>query len=266
MLTMRNLLIAGALFLASLVLFAIFVGLHSSFHTCVDNAAETYRTEHYVNSDQPVPSVPIFHGYAACASFIAKRDAEAITGVFTALLTLVTLLLVFLGREQSQTTRAQLRAYVYGKGVKCRQETATNNIGNVYVVGYSFWVPYENFGATPAHKLRCNAAILHFPMNTEDDFPPVRWGYGNSIMAGPGEKLATQKVNITATEALGCWHRQLEICLQFHFEYTDVIETRKTRITNYEVRLEPAIDPRTVVADGDTVFLILPYGPNNRAT
>jgi hypothetical protein len=198
---------------------------------------------------------------------IADAHNGLITAIATCLLAWITFRLATMEYETAITRRAELRAYIYGKGVKCRQDTnVIAYTGATVVTGYSFWLPYENFGATPAHKLRCHGARLRFPMNTEEEFRPIEWGFHNSVMAGPGEKLITQSIEITIDEALGCWARQLEICLQFHFEYVDVLEPNKVRTTRYEMRLEPCFDPRSVVEDGNTVFWVIPYGPNNCAT
>jgi hypothetical protein len=76
--------------------------------------------------------------------------AAAITGIATALLVYATVRLVTLGREQSKTTRAQLRAYVFIELVEfARPETDNGDNEHWYV-----HVVLRNFGSTPAYLTR----------------------------------------------------------------------------------------------------------------
>src|SRR5262249_31171726 len=113
-------------------------------------------------------------------------------------------------KQSERYSRAELRAYIYGTGVKGRQITTSVPApgGGINIVsGYEIWLPYKNFGATPAHNVRCTVNLIRHLMNVEEDFPPIDWGFHNTLMAGPGEALRTGSVTITAEDAVGCWMR-----------------------------------------------------------
>ena len=81
----------------------------------------------------------------------------AITGVATGLLAIITAWLVFVAREQSRTTRAQLRAYVFPKKIGV----------NLYIGQVpKYCVLIRNTGQTPAYKLHCidRFASVSFPL------------------------------------------------------------------------------------------------------
>jgi hypothetical protein len=173
MLSKQNLFILAALLMGSLLIFCVFVGFHSSFHTCINEAAATYQAEHYENRDQPIPSVPFLHGYASCANRVARHDEGVITAIATALLTAITLGLVFLGVEQSRTTRAQLRAYVFidsasltdGPTWPQAPVPAQNGCPNSAI-----WI--KNHGTTPAFKVRHWQNVTVSPVNVDGTVPP----------------------------------------------------------------------------------------------
>jgi hypothetical protein len=172
--------------------------------------------------------------------------------------------------EQSERfTRTELRAYVYGTGLQTQQVIGNRMTaaGGVNVVeGYEIWLPFENFGATPAHNLRMLVTVLTHPMNEEHDFLPVVWDWHNSLIVGPGEKRHTGRVLVPINDVIGSWRREYEIAVRIHFEYTDVLEPEIVRITHYELRLEPRVQPDVIQPNGESVLLVLPFGHNNRAT
>lgn len=159
--TKQNALILGALLLGCLVVFCVFVALHSSFHTCINEAAATYQAEHYENGDQAVSAVPFLYGYESCANRVARHDEGVITAIATALLTLITLGLVFLGLEQSKTTRAQLRAYILTESTGIQDQGTLPNAAIQATSGCPFYrVIIKNYGQTPAIDVRHASFIV----------------------------------------------------------------------------------------------------------
>lgn len=75
---------------------------------------------------------------------VLEAHAGAITGVATTLLAVITWRLVTLGREQSLTTRRQLRAYIGIEGFQAHLH------GNEISVG----VTLKNFGQTPGYNFQ----------------------------------------------------------------------------------------------------------------
>jgi hypothetical protein len=127
-----------------------------------------------------VYSVPLF--FVVQVGKALNDYGVALTAVTTALLAYTTFLLVRLGREQSETTRAQLRAYVNVIGKDLIQPgpiqpTFTNQL------------EIRNVGATPAYKVRIESATrpLPYPLGKDFDFAITPAGRNPSVMMlGPG--------------------------------------------------------------------------------
>lgn len=72
------------------------------------------------------------------------ENGEAVTGIATILLAAITYMLVKLGQEQSKTSRAQLRAYVFVDGAGFQQPPLGQNSWYIHLL-------IRNFGTTPAY-------------------------------------------------------------------------------------------------------------------
>jgi hypothetical protein len=165
----QSVIVAGLVIAAGIIAFCFYVGWHSSFHHCVDEAAATYQAEHYQNGDQTVASVPFLHGYSSCAARVTRHDGEAITAISTAILTFVTLGLVLLGMEQSRTTRAQLRAYVLVESASIQDQGTLPSAPVQATSGCPFArVIIKNSGQTPATEVRHISRITIGQVGTDD--------------------------------------------------------------------------------------------------
>jgi hypothetical protein len=148
----RTIRIVSIILLVSVFSFCAYVGYHSSFYSCVNQADNTYSAQHQ-NAEHQTVSVPFLLGYASCANRVARHDGEAITALSTALLTFVTLGLVPLAIEQSDTTRAQLRAYVLHEATDLIDGTGmTAFVDRSGQPGMS--VSIKNYGQTPAYAVK----------------------------------------------------------------------------------------------------------------
>ena len=164
--------------------------------------------------------------------------------------------------EQSERfAKTELRAYVYAIGPEIQQITRAQG-DEVIVDGFEFALPYENFGATPAHKVRAMTNIFCYPMNEDRPFPPVKWEFYNELMLGPGEKKKTGAIFIPLTTMMRCFHLETEINIRVHFEYRDVLEPEKVRATVYLFRFDPDEDPSRPKSRLSTYT----FGPENWAT
>jgi hypothetical protein len=81
-----------------------------------------------------------------------------VTGIATVFLAIITAWLVFVARDQSNTTRAQLRAYVFVSGARIVHGITDNNILEAHI-------EIKNSGQTPAYKLTsvCGLAFDTYP-------------------------------------------------------------------------------------------------------
>jgi hypothetical protein len=91
----------------------------------------------------------------------------AVTGAATVFLTIITWRLVIVARDQSKTTRAQLRAYVFVYNGQVNIVT----IGATKTLAYKLSIELRNFGQTPARKY--TTWIDHAVRNV-DDLPFTR--------------------------------------------------------------------------------------------
>jgi hypothetical protein len=92
---------------------------------------------------------------------ILNDAASALTAIATALLAVITWFLVRFAKEQSATTRAELRAYVLIGGGRIA------DIGDRG--GRIVEIQIRNFGQTPAHDVQfwVGAGIRQFPLNSK---------------------------------------------------------------------------------------------------
>lgn len=135
-------------------------------------------------------------------------------------------------------------------------------VGEKSVKGYEFWLPYENFGATPAHNVRCEITAESHPMNEDVEVVQNDYPMGNRLIIGPGAGGSTGKIEVSVSDAMECWRRETEIVILVTFEYFDVFERDVARRTEYRVRLEPVIPPSLVIPEGSNVFNLIPFGAN----
>jgi hypothetical protein len=104
---------------------------------------------------------------------------DEITAISTALLAIITGVLVIIARGQYITTQRQLRAYVTGGPRFLYSFTATSNVRcEIYL---------RNDGVTPAFNMRQRVAIDVFPESLPDDFrfPDILLGWSAFIVVFP---------------------------------------------------------------------------------
>jgi hypothetical protein len=102
----------------------------------------------------------------------------AITGIATVFLTFITWRLVIVARDQSKTTRAQLRAYVFGNGGSISLIDPPEGDMQLHVC-----CRFKNSGQTPAHKARIWTRFEIFDVNAPVFSQSI--GLGNFVI-GPG--------------------------------------------------------------------------------
>lgn len=99
--------------------------------------------------------------FLQCEGNTVDSNNGTITAIGTALLAWITYMLVSLGRDQSKTTRAELRAYVFPRIAKLEKFSLTEPI-----VVTAAW---KNAGHTPARLFETHGGIFVGSLPLEDD-------------------------------------------------------------------------------------------------
>ncbi len=148
MLRTRTIGIAGAV-LVMLAAVSFAVTFSDSYRDCKETRADNYTQEN--NPDIYEKTATLF----VCEGVSVDRNGELITALATVFLAVITFLLVGLGREQSDTNKAQLRAYMSAitKGITVAADGET----------VSIYVQLTNSGQTPAFNLIVPCGIIVLP-------------------------------------------------------------------------------------------------------
>jgi hypothetical protein len=147
---------------------------------------------------------------------------SALTAVATALLAVITGWLVLVARDQSNTTRAQLRAYVLVSGA------GIMDINNR--VGRKAQITIRNFGQTPAHDLKFWAAVgLHeFPLQRALSQPPHELRMGADVLAPGRDSTMVIPVESANDGQENCLRRgQAAIYVFGHLAYIDAFNIER---------------------------------------
>lgn len=121
-----------------------------SFEKCVTDHQSQKRGDEPVNLHQTVmtgASVPVL---LRCEGTFVDENANTFTAVATVFLTLVTGGLVFVGYRQIQTSRQQLRAYVFIEDALFQMNPGGGEAWYIHIA-------MKNFGSTPAYKATIKA-------------------------------------------------------------------------------------------------------------
>jgi hypothetical protein len=172
----------GSLFAFLLIAIALGFGLLAlspSYNECIRHDGQ-HPTEQYTSDGQQIvdgaidnPTGPRLLLY--CGSFFANKNGQAFTGLFTIALTVATFLLGYLAWKQWETSRAQLRAYVFIEKTYCRLKEAD-------VVAR---LTFKNYGATPAFKVS-----IYFAFLPESAIPTTKLSSKPEIAIGPGADIS----------------------------------------------------------------------------
>lgn len=155
-----------------------FVANSQTFQSCVtpikDPHAEMQRRASETQKSHIVEGIS---DYERCAiKFVVDQNAT-ITALSTLLLAFITVGLVLVGREQSVTVRAQLRAYVFVADVEIK------GIGTPKVEAA---ILIRNTGQTPAYDVTMSTAARAFNVPGEIAFAPTPVGPDSSrFVFGP---------------------------------------------------------------------------------
>ncbi len=140
------------------------------------NTTENYTSNGQLIVEGPIENPTFSRLLLHCGSFFANRNGEAFTGIFTIALTFATFLLGVLAWDQGQTTRAQLRAYLWGRAIEL----------NDFEVGK---VPYAkivitNSGATAAKNVKTSGNVFFetIPFKSDHKIPSLFSGASRSVI------------------------------------------------------------------------------------
>jgi hypothetical protein len=180
---------------------------------------------------------------------ILEAHAGAITGLATVVLAIITWRLVTLSREQSQTVRAQLRAYLFIKAPKVLVFNAHKECA------HEMWI--RNYGQTPAHDVVVvtntdffEADNVVFPKLKEPD------QISKSSIAPSGEIIFTTTTDdpLTVDQLNSVASGKQAFFLWGEIRYTDSFECAQTtrfRLRFGKAQLSLASGVMTVCNDGN---------------
>ena len=177
--------------------------------------------------------------------------SDLVTALSTAFLVIVTLMLVNLGRDQSQTTRAQLRAYVSISAGDPEMHTFVD--GNIGI-----HLKIKNTGATPAYNVRQIVTVDIFPTvlsapleDHSEKIPPA----GSTV--GPNSEVyvfARHARPLTDEDAASLTSQEDIFYIYGKVLYEDVFKVEQT--TNFRLTLPVDRNGRAqgvaYAADGNT--------------
>lgn len=159
----------------------------------------------------------------------------AITGIATILLVYVTYRLVYVAHEQSTTTRAQLRAYVFVNGQKDIPPVFDSERGII------IWFVARNSGQTPAYKVRQWLTTDLLP-NALDAPVPHPSAIANTATAalGPNSELPLRAFHPVPTDEqiIRLRNGSLTICIWGELTYEDAFGQPHYSKFSYEIPIE----------------------------
>jgi hypothetical protein len=170
-------------------------------------------------------------------------------------------------RSAEKTARAQLRAYVFGKGF----ESGTNREGEIFgtltIREYLVCVIYENVGFTPAIDFHNWIDIQTFPMNEDRNpiFSPRQAAV--SIPMGPRATATSRFVAIPLETIIQKWHNETEILVWSRAEYRDAFDPNIIRHHEQCAFVEVIHEPSTLPPPNHLSYIRFPvYGPQNSSS
>jgi hypothetical protein len=161
----------ATLFVALLIVLIAFAwaeSYSSSFQNCINSGLTKAAEQGSKNQNSSV--IAVVRDYVRCTERFADTHNALITALATVLLSAITFGLILSGVDQQNTSRAQLRAYVFVDNAEIThiEDGAGVPEGHVFI---------KNFGQTPAYKVTSVA------------------GFAISVHPPP------QNLNLTITEA-----------------------------------------------------------------
>lgn len=148
MLNRQNLLVLLCSLGVAVLLAGLIVVNATSFNECMDHTQKTYQAENQKSLDKGRAVAPFTLGYARCSGLFIYENHGAITALSTVLLAAITFGILWLGFKQSETSRAELRAYL------------SVTIGAAVFQDHAIPLRFEgkptlrNNGKTPAYNVR----------------------------------------------------------------------------------------------------------------
>lgn len=205
------------------------------------------QTHHhnYQSNYESASSIDVIpeHGIGA----FLRKYADVVTGIATGLLAYITYRLVVLGREQSETARAELRAYVFATGVIPEFDLLPVN-------GHYNWrlrPEWTNHGSTQTRKLRlysdCELRTTTLPVG----FPfTEKHPFGTGLLPphvsmNGGSAPILQNPAITPQDILDVIAGHKFLYLWGWARYFDVFPGTQEHITRFCFQITPGGNPTT---------------------
>lgn len=183
------------------------------------------------------------------ANFL-RGYSDLITGLATALLAVITWMLVALGKDQSAATKTQLRAYVFATDL--RQYWEKTPAGE-YV--WRFRPVWTNSGDTPTRGLtvhtECEVRNSPLPANFDFNYPVIPGGglIAPKTFSEGGIAPEAPKAAVTPQDILDAQANRKFIYIFGWVRYRDVFEDTPPHITRFCWMLVTTGDPRTFAPD-----------------
>ncbi|HEY5048919.1 MAG TPA: hypothetical protein VII49_12970 [Rhizomicrobium sp.] len=162
---MRKLWALLGLFVAVLLVFVGIATFSPSYQTCKAHGAEYAAAEYQGNAGKLTHKPITDNTFIDCESFFADENGAGVTALGTVLLFVVTGLLTWVAYDQGQTSRAQLRAYLFVETADIEWETPESIP--------SANVKLKNFGQTPAKSVCHWMHVIYGPNPRTNPFPDI---------------------------------------------------------------------------------------------
>jgi hypothetical protein len=193
-----------------------------SFRECKNPSNQTQNATNNEPPPQGVPGLVGIPNYWDCVGRFVFDENPAITAIATALLTVVTMGLLWVGYMQIRTTRAELRAYVFARpiGIPDTDETDCPFVH----------LEMKNSGKTPAYD------VTHWTCLNVDDYPDfklrgppgARPSVGTVLPPGGDAKiLARRRRPLTEEECSAIAGRTKQIYVWGEISYRDTFQRKQ---------------------------------------
>jgi hypothetical protein len=255
----RHLLAVAAIFLGFIVL-AYVATLSASYGECATKHQQSYFKQNAPDFLEKAGTVLV------CEGVTADANGELLTAIATVLLTIVTGGLVWLGWLQFNSTRAQLRAYVFATDLK----QYWDKIGTTGQYGWRFRPIWTNSGDTPTRELEINTEceIRNSLLPPDFSFPfSTRPGHGliapktsseGSLAPPPPQAL------VTPQDIFDAQNGNKHIYVYGYARYRDIFPGTSPHITRFCWELIMTGDPFTFIPDDPNHRLVFQWAHQSR--
>jgi hypothetical protein len=154
-----------------------------------------------------------------------------ITAVATGFIAAFTIVLARVAREQSASTKALQRAFLFLEGWKFLSHTSTD--GSVW---WSFHFTWRNSGASPALHAKFYTAIYLEETELPKDFRfPI--GPASELFVGPHATVSTGNFGVSASNLIAVRDNRKFLYFWGRVDYRDIFEGTPDHVTKFAIQI-----------------------------